>query len=69
MAFISINYQTAPAAIYPSQVKQLNDAVLFLKKDARLRERYNFQQTILGGDSAGAQIALQYAAHSSYSPW
>lgn len=62
VAFFSINYQTAPAAIYPSQVKQLNDAVLFLKKDARLRERYNFQQTILGGDSAGAQIALQYAA-------
>nr|WP_239531043.1 alpha/beta hydrolase [Leuconostoc rapi] len=60
IAVVSVNYQTAPAAIYPSQVYQLNDAVRYLKRQSYANNTLNFSRVLFGGDSAGAQIALQY---------
>lgn len=60
VAVVSVNYQTAPAAVYPSQVHQLNDAVRYLKKQVHAENTLNLSRVLFGGDSAGAQIALQY---------
>lgn len=60
VAFVSINYELAPELRYPGQVVQLEEAVTEVKK---LASRYRFLNTdkwILGGDSAGAQIAGQF---------
>ncbi|CUR63563.1 alpha/beta hydrolase [Leuconostoc gasicomitatum] len=62
VAVVSINYQTAPSAIYPSQVRQVNDAIIFLKMTPKYQQKLNLSRVMFGGDSAGAQIALQYAA-------
>ncbi|MGY3742261.1 alpha/beta hydrolase [Leuconostoc inhae] len=61
VAVVSINYQTAPSAIYPSQVQQVNDVVKYLKTTAMYQQKLNLSRVMFGGDSAGAQIALQYA--------
>lgn len=58
LTVVAINYQLAPTATYPSQLYQLNDAISYLKSQSNL----NTSKIIVGGDSAGAQIALQYAA-------
>ncbi|MBZ6008325.1 alpha/beta hydrolase fold domain-containing protein [Leuconostoc gelidum subsp. aenigmaticum] len=61
VAVVSINYQTAPSAVYPSQVRQVNDVVKFFKMTPAYQQKLNLSRIMLGGDSAGAQIALQYA--------
>lgn len=61
VAVVSINYQTAPSAIYPSQVRQVNDVVKFLKTNPAYHQKLAMSRVMFGGDSAGAQIALQYA--------
>lgn len=60
-AVVTVDYPLAPAARYPIPVRQVNRALAYLSDNAsRLgldRERF-----ILGGDSAGAQLAAQVAA-------
>ncbi|MGX7051517.1 alpha/beta hydrolase [Leuconostoc palmae] len=59
VVFVSMNYETAPSAIYPIQLKQVNEVVEYLKASQEVH--FNTEKIIFGGDSAGAQIALQYA--------
>ncbi len=61
VAVVSVNYCLAPDQHYPGPIVQLGEAFRFLFDNA---ERLNLDTTriFLGGDSAGAQIASQYAA-------
>ena len=60
-AVACINYCPAPDQHYPGPLLQLDEALLFLQRNA---ERYGLdtERIFLAGDSAGAQIASQYAA-------
>ncbi|WP_061100848.1 alpha/beta hydrolase [Enterococcus faecalis] len=60
IAVVAMNYETAPDSQYPNQVKQVNDLVKELQ--TRKMAELDLSKLFLGGDSAGAQIALQYAA-------
>lgn len=60
VAFIAFNYALAPKEKYPSQLEQLNEAVKHVVRDDALSEIVDFTQLVMGGDSAGAQIAGQY---------
>lgn len=60
VAFIAFNYALAPNEKYPSQLEQLNEAVKHVVKDEALSDIVDFTQLVIGGDSAGAQIAGQY---------
>lgn len=63
VSVLALNYTVAPDGKYPTQVKQLAQALAFLKAHAgSYNLRPNNMKVILGGDSAGAQIAGQYAA-------
>lgn len=60
VAFIAFNYALAPKEKYPSQLEQLNEAVKHVVKDEALSAIVDFTRIVMGGDSAGAQIAGQY---------
>ncbi|WP_339013090.1 alpha/beta hydrolase [Lactococcus garvieae] len=62
VAVICPNYALAPDAQYPSQIQQINELVQDLYSHQADYPSLDFNQIILGGDSAGAQIATQYAA-------
>ena len=57
---VSVDYTIAPDARYPTPVRQVNKALAFLVANA---ERYGIDRDamLIGGDSAGAQIAAQVA--------
>lgn len=59
-AVASINYSLAPDARYPTPVLQLGQAYEFLRQHA-LEYGIDDSRVVVGGDSAGAQIALQFA--------
>jgi len=61
IAVASVNYCLAPDQHYPGPIVQVGEALRFLTDNAT---RFNLDPTriFLGGDSAGAQIASQYAA-------
>ena len=63
IAVLTMNYAVAPDSQYPHQVLQVDDLIreLQVKQD----ERLNLDALFFGGDSAGAQIALQYVATQS----
>jgi acetyl esterase/lipase len=57
---VSVGYSIAPGAIYPTPVRQANEALAFLvEKGAALH--IDASRLVLAGDSAGAQIAAQVA--------
>ncbi|ALH96025.1 alpha/beta hydrolase [Acinetobacter equi] len=58
---VSVEYQFAPKYIYPTQLNQINQLLIYLTKHA---EQYhiNPNQLYLAGDSAGANLASHYAA-------
>lgn len=58
---VSVQYQFAPKATYPSQLHQINQALKFLDTYA---DTYHIdaQNLYLAGDSAGANLASHYAA-------
>ncbi|WP_430611748.1 alpha/beta hydrolase [Enterococcus sp. DIV0876] len=60
IAVVVMNYAHAPSSQYPNQVLQVNDLVKQLQKDQD--NRLDLKNILFGGDSAGAQIALQYVA-------
>lgn len=57
---VSIDYSIAPAAIYPTPVKQTNAALAYLAQNAQ-RLHIDASQFVLAGDSGGAHIAAQVA--------
>ncbi|MGE3830114.1 MAG: alpha/beta hydrolase [Parvibaculaceae bacterium] len=57
---VSIDYSLAPGAQYPTPVRQLNEALAFIAANAGAYH-VDTARFILGGDSAGAQIAAQTA--------
>lgn len=59
IAIVSINYERAPESKYPNQLIQVSELVKFLKKESH--PKLELGNIMFGGDSAGAQIALQYA--------
>lgn len=58
IAVVAMNYEEAPNSQYPNQVTQVNELVKQLEKDKK--EMLDLSNILFGGDSAGAQIALQY---------
>lgn len=58
---VSVEYQFAPEAIYPTQLQQVDHALNFLQLNAA-QYHINPNQLYLAGDSAGANIASHYAA-------
>lgn len=59
-AVVGIGYSIAPGAKYPEPLRQLDRAIAFLQAEAK-RLRIDPARIVLAGDSAGAQIAAQYA--------
>jgi acetyl esterase/lipase len=57
----SLNYSLGPDAVYPTAVRQLNDALGFLVDHAG-RYRIDPTRVVIAGDSAGAQLTSQLAA-------
>ncbi|MFX1822923.1 alpha/beta hydrolase [Acinetobacter sp. AS5] len=58
---VSVQYQFAPQATYPSQLHQINQALEFLNRYAASYQ-IDTQNLYLAGDSAGANLASHYAA-------
>lgn len=58
---VSLNYSLAPGKTYPTQLHQLNDAYAYVQTNAS-RFYANVDETVLAGDSAGAQLSSQMAA-------
>ena len=58
--FVSLDYGLAPTVKYPTQVKQVSQAVSFLQQNA---EQYglNMSDVVIGGGSAGGQLSGQFA--------
>lgn len=59
---VSMNYETAPAAHYPVPVLQMSELYHYLAKQQAKYPAINLKRLVIGGDSAGAQIASQYVA-------
>ncbi|WP_414043849.1 alpha/beta hydrolase [Macrococcus sp. EM39E] len=57
----NMNYALAPNNKYPTPILQELEAAKFLKKN-EMNFPIDYSQVIIGGDSAGAQIASQFAA-------
>lgn len=57
----NMNYALAPAHQYPVPLIQEKQAAQFMKRNT-FHLPIDFNQIIIGGDSAGAQIAAQFAA-------
>jgi acetyl esterase len=62
VAVVSMNYELAPDLEYPGQVKQVDEMYRYLSKQKSKYPMLDFDRVFFGGDSAGSQIALQYAA-------
>jgi len=59
IAIVSMNYEKAPESKYPNQLIQVSELVKSIKKESL--PKLELSNMMFGGDSAGAQIALQYA--------
>lgn len=58
---VNIDYALAPEYRYPTQLQQMDAAVRFMKRNTH-KLPIDFNQVVIGGDSAGAQMASQYTA-------
>jgi len=65
---VGINYTIAPEKKYPTPLLQTNDAFTYLQENAKELhiDPYNF---VLAGDSAGSQIASQFATLVTNQPY
>lgn len=59
-AVVTVDYSLAPEHRYPLPVHQLSRALAFLADNAE-RLKLDMSRLVLGGDSAGAQLAAQLA--------
>lgn len=67
VAVVAMNYGVAPELQYPNQVVQVAEMIKTLKN--KKDEHLDLSKLLIGGDSAGSQIALQFATtqtNSSY---
>lgn len=62
MVVVAMNYEKAPQSHYPGQVKQVDEFIQFLQSNTDTYPIMDFSTILVGGDSAGAQIAAQYVA-------
>jgi len=60
VAVVSMNYELAPDLHYPGQLTQVDELTHYLKQHQAEYGMLDMKNVIFGGDSAGAQIALQY---------
>ena len=58
---VNINYRLAPKWKFPTPLEDINNAILWLKKEHR-QYHAALDKLFMVGDSAGAQLASQYAA-------
>lgn len=56
---IALNYAFAPEYHYPTPLKQVTEAVSFLQQNAK-KYALNMNNVVIGGQSAGAQLAGQF---------
>ncbi|WP_313628887.1 alpha/beta hydrolase [Enterococcus italicus] len=61
VAVVAMNYQVAPGLRYPGQLLQMGELVTYLQKENSQFPNLDLSRVFVGGDSAGAQIAGQYA--------
>lgn len=59
-AVVNFNYRLAPQHVFPAPLQDLNAVMGWVKENAR-EYRLDLDNLFLVGDSAGAQIASQYA--------
>ncbi|VEU79838.1 alpha/beta hydrolase [Haploplasma axanthum] len=60
--FVSVNYELAPENTYPGPAIQLTEVVKYLKKNINKYQMIDLERVVIGGDSAGAQIAAHFVA-------
>ncbi|MGX7030133.1 alpha/beta hydrolase [Vagococcus zengguangii] len=60
VAIISMNYELAPSAPYPSQLLQTSQMARYFIENAQEFPMLDLEKIFVGGDSAGGQIAAQY---------
>ncbi|WEV45239.1 alpha/beta hydrolase [Streptococcaceae bacterium ESL0687] len=60
LAILSMNYELAPESQYPNQLNQVDELTKYLLENKEVFPLISFESIFYGGDSAGAQIALQY---------
>jgi acetyl esterase len=65
---VGVDYTLAPAKLYPTPLLQLNKALYFLQQ-RRAELHINPSRLFLAGDSAGAQIAAQFANIVTSAPY
>ncbi|MDY0278152.1 MAG: alpha/beta hydrolase [Acholeplasma sp.] len=58
--FIAINYELAPESHFPRPLIQVSEVIQYLSK--MKYEMIDLEKVIIGGDSAGAHIAANFAA-------
>lgn len=61
VAVVAMNYQVAPELTYPGQLEQMGELLTYLQKEASQYPHFDWTRVFVGGDSAGAQVAGQYA--------
>ena len=59
---VSMNYEVAPEAKYPAPLRQMAEVYRYLTTVVDHYPTLDVQRLIVGGDSAGAQIASQFLA-------
>lgn len=58
---VNINYVLAPNEQFPAQLKQIDEAYRFIKKNEK-KYKLELSRVYIGGDSAGGHIASQFTA-------
>ena len=66
---VSVNYQLAPSSHYPGQLLQFGQAIEYFQDKASVFPMLDFENVMIGGDSAGAQIAAQFVATQTNSTY
>ena len=59
-AVIVLNYELVPTTRYPEPVIQVSEAIRYIKSSVAKKHDLNMSNIFIAGDSAGAQIALQF---------
>jgi acetyl esterase/lipase len=60
-AVIGVNYSLAPGAVYPTAVRELNEAHAYINNNAA-RFHADMSRVFFAGDSAGSNLSAQLAA-------
>ena len=58
---ISMNYELAPERHYPGPLIQVSEVITFLEKQKLTYPMIDLDRLVIGGDSAGAHIAANFA--------